>query len=337
MMRWVIAACLSCTVSALRKPAVYNGPAADPNDPTLCQHMLGEGKPAGMNLLQTDAEQVLWDPRQDNLYEKLDKDPTREEVETGSEHFAELPRTSDAAAFSHLQNRNIIFMGDSTIEELMWDTIYSLNDTVPDEGGWNDVPAKQCTYKKCGDVCDGRDKPVPHQHLHMMGRCSVTSSPECLETIPQIQKLNTTFSFLWTATPFICCNGVPGIYGTIRNPQWMDVFHEYAARAPYDDLIFSSGTHDYFAGGNETQYRMALEEFLDMLEPLGKRLVFISPQTPTPREVNIEVLARRPRWKFIDRMEYSHDLHCSQAKWTFSYFHYRRSTQCHKLVEGIFS
>jgi len=116
----------------------------------------------------------------------------------------------------------------------------------------------------------------------------------------------------------------------------MEVFHEYAARAPYDDLIFSSGLHDYFAGENSTQYRIALDTFLGMLEPLGKRLVFISPQTPTPREINFEILARHPRWKFIDRREFSHDLHCSQAKWTFSDFRYKRSGECHDIVREIF-
>merc|ERR1719433_1139515 len=220
----------------------------------------------------------------------------------------------------------------------MWDTIYTLNETVGDEEGWVNVPVSECHNQKCSAICGGRDKAFPHQHLHLKGRCSYTGSAACMAKMPVLRRLNVTLGFVWGASPYICCNGYPGLYGAMHNPAWMDMFGEYLARAPYDDIIVSAGTHDFYGMYNGTQYYIALNKLMHMLDPLAKRHVLINPQGDLPTMLNKEIASLyHPKWRVIDRIKWHEHLHCNKVHYTLDYFHYRRSKECHGLVQEIFN
>eukprot|EP00747_Dinoflagellata_sp_TGD_P216909 gnl/TRDRNA2_/TRDRNA2_89382_c0_seq1.p1 gnl/TRDRNA2_/TRDRNA2_89382_c0~~gnl/TRDRNA2_/TRDRNA2_89382_c0_seq1.p1 ORF type:complete len:307 (-),score=23.10 gnl/TRDRNA2_/TRDRNA2_89382_c0_seq1:76-996(-) len=229
---------------------------------------------------------------------------------------------ADIAGLDCLQKKKLLFVGDSTLQELMWRAVMLLqqdkhNITHTNLTGWTEVPTTECHSDECVRLC-GQEASTVKAKV----RCSSNTKKECQRRLPNVRL---QFDFVWSGHNIPTQNGPPGLSSALSDKNWLSFFKNVVhTRGPFDAVVFTSGSNDFQGGKREENTKLYTEAFgraLPMLEPLATKRVFL--QSSQYREENYGIhykaLAGRG-WVAIDRLYYHSSNHCADIDYSDFYF-----------------
>lgn len=238
------------------------------------------------------------------------------------------------------KNKRVFFMGDSTVQEILWRSLLLMNKTT--ESAWMKIPVTECHNVDCLKLAKNKVK-IAKAHA----RCGSNSLETCQKELSVVEEAHFGFDWVWSGgkNP---TNNFGGLSHAIYDEEWLSMFHN-ATQSKYDAMVFTSGNHDKFRDATEkAAYDKALDDILDMLEPLAPKGVFLQTsdalghshlEQQTPLTVNREKLqARSSKWTVIDRSEIHKEDHCSHIKYKNSRspnYYYQFLPECDKVVEAM--
>lgn len=249
-----------------------------------------------------------------------------------------------------LENKRVLFMGDSTIQEIMWRTLLLMNKTA--ESKWMEIPVTQCHNVDCLKLAGKKQLGTAKAHA----RCGSNSLEECQQQLSVVQDAHFGFDWVWSGgkNP---TNNFGGLSHCIYDEEWLSMFHNATQSSNYDAVVFTSGNHDkFFDAKTKAAYDKGLDDVLDMLEPLARKRVFLQTSDAlghkkagserTQFTVNQEKLqARSSKWTRIDRLEFHPEDHCAHIKYTNihgkakgrnpNYYYNYPDGACDKVVEAM--
>jgi len=229
-----------------------------------------------------------------------------------------------------LQNKRVLFMGDSTLQEIVWRTLVLVNGTQ--ELGSTNIPITQCHNDDCIGLAKNQlEKAKAH------ARCATISGEDCLSKLSVVKAAHFDAEFLWSGglNP---TDNFGGLNEAIYNEQWRSMFEKAKSRGAFDAVVFVSGNHDNV----KKNYEAALKDMLPMLEPLSEKRVFLQTlvsdkQEQQKFEINKKTLEGR-NWNMIERGNMHPKTHCAHIKYKNSKtptWTYKWSPGCDTVVEAM--
>jgi len=206
-----------------------------------------------------------------------------------------------------LQNKRVLFMGDSTMQEIVWRTLMLVNGSTT--LGSNKIPIAQCHNDDCMER-SGNNLKSAKAH----GRCATIGRDECLSEMSEVQKKKFDLEFLWSGglNP---TDNFGGLNEAIYDQKWVNMLEHAKARGPFDAVVFTAGNHDKV----KRNYQNSLNDVLPMIEPLSEKRIFLQTSSGNAQEkekqaINEKTIEGR-NWNMIHRSEFHPAVHCSHMRY----------------------
>jgi len=221
-----------------------------------------------------------------------------------------------------LQNKRVLFMGDSTMQEIVWRTLVLVNGTAGQKT--TNVPITQCHNDDCMER-SGNNLKSAKAHA----RCATVGGDACMAQMSEVQKKKFDLEFLWSGglNP---TDNFGGLNDAIYNEKWVNMLENAKARGPFDAVIFSAGNHDNV----NKNYQTALNDVLPMIEPLSEKRVFLQTSSGNPREKEMQAINEKTlegrNWNMVHRAEFHPATHCAHI----SYKNSKKPSWVYKWAPG---
>ena len=230
-------------------------------------------------------------------------------------HDAAVARSSPALVRSCTRKR-LLFVGDSSLQELMWELIFLTScggDRLQDDLSHrkscipisqDNLPVKACANQRCvglaqnWTIASASVKSKAHRSRTTAStsvlwssssakahfRCfSMNACSHSGRAIFEGAQLPFHAEFLWSGNAGVLQKG-GGLSSSIRSVHWLEYFSEVTGRdkAPlFDAVIFTAGLHDSyrrkFTSSDERVRAQAMQEYDDTLADVLARLASLAP------------------------------------------------------------
>ena len=208
--------------------------------------------------------------------------------------------------------KRLLFVGDSTMQELMWELIFLTSCGVKNESvhgsactpiSRKNLPVHHCANRRCMALGQqwanesGVNSSVYPTFNKLHYRCFAMSA--CTRAglaIFDAAHLPFEADFLWSGNAGIVQNG-GGLLSILQSSAWRDYYYDMARAAPYDAVVFTAGLHDvyYNPGLASEDMRVRSNATQAYADGLARMLALLAKLAPS-RRFFLSMAHRRGFW-----------------------------------------
>lgn len=294
-----------------------------------------------------------------------------------SANTASGSRTSTDAPFDaqlarSCMRKRVLFVGDSTMQEVMWTLILLTSCSERQVGSCapidpRNLPVANCVNRRCALV---GQKYTLEQHnefdpIAKKGEFRCFTMDACTrqgEAYFSAAHVPLFASFIWSGSGQILRNG-GGLASSFGSREWLQYFYEVATvsvKEPFDAVLFTAGMHDVFNNHRFTHadadvrakawraYAHHLDSALDRLGKLAPIRVFMTlsrrqlgrwavpPLNDIDRTIHADVLRNNTGWTTaIDASGMSTSEHCAVSTYNSTVIGLDHTANCTALARCV--